>query len=185
MADQNICFKCATDLFLGGVIRRKGISTCCSLCAVKRKCFPIDQIVSRVEAILHDYICVPDLHRTVMKDGSVETTLGKRIEFWASHIFRTTEEAPIVAAVCANLKAFSNDRVTLERSFRVITSARNGESFRRGFVTKAASSTRTRNSFWTGFSKAYTATRWDLMSVLWYGFSHQTTRLQFSARAPV
>lgn len=126
MADQNICFKCATDLFLGGVIRRKGISTCCSLCAVKRKCFPIDQIVSRVEAILHDYICVPDLHRTVMKDGSVETTLGKRIEFWASHIFRTTEEAPIVAAVCANLKAFSNDRVTLERSFRVITSARNG-----------------------------------------------------------
>lgn len=117
MAGQNVCFKCATDAFLSGLIRRKGISTSCSLCATQRKCISLSDIVSRVESILHDYICAPDVHRMVRSDGSFESLPGKGIEYWVSHIFRGNEGAPIVDAVCANLTGYGNQKGYLKKAF--------------------------------------------------------------------
>lgn len=109
MAVKNVCFKCVIDPFLGGQIQRKGTSTSCSLCDSKRKCIPLSEIVTRVEAILQLYIYEGEVDFRWSGNGAEQYQKGERIDVWVSEVFGCDNIEPIVVAVCRELSSYSDD----------------------------------------------------------------------------
>ncbi|WP_440063094.1 RES family NAD+ phosphorylase [Pseudomonas syringae] len=116
MAAQKICFKCVMDSYLERQIRRNGATDTCSLCASTRKCIPLAQIVTRVEAILRAYICEGEYRRR-WSGGVVDCQEGESIDIWVSEIFRCDNVEPIVSAVCRQLNSYSDDINYSKRPF--------------------------------------------------------------------
>lgn len=113
-----VCFKCAVDPYLSRQIQRSGTSTLCSLCALKRRCIPLSEIVSRVEGILDKYVYEGEVTRR-WSDGSVtDSQSGDTIDYWVSEIFDCDNVEPIVVAVCSNLTGYSNDLNYQKSAFR-------------------------------------------------------------------
>ncbi|MGU9849527.1 hypothetical protein ACU680_01815 [Pseudomonas koreensis] len=108
MAVKNVCFKCVIDPFLGGQIQRKGTSNSCSLCASKRKCIPLTEIVTRVEKILQLYI-YEGVDFRWSGSGAEQYQKGECIDIWVSEVFGCDNIEPIVRAVCRELSSYSDD----------------------------------------------------------------------------
>ncbi|XVJ49525.1 RES family NAD+ phosphorylase [Pseudomonas sp. UBT] len=109
MAVKNVCFKCVIDPFLGGQIQRKGTSTSCSLCASKRKCIPLTEIVTRVEKILQLYIYEGEVDFRWSGNGAEQYQKGESIDIWVSEVFGCDDIEPVVGAVCRELSSYSDD----------------------------------------------------------------------------
>ncbi|WP_454865961.1 RES family NAD+ phosphorylase [Pseudomonas umsongensis] len=104
-----VCYKCIKESYLERQIKRKGSSMLCTLCGVKRKCFPLSSISSLVKSVLDGYICEGDYYRRFNPDPSQE---GDDPEFWVSEVLRCDNVEPIVQAVCDDLEGFSYSRDT-------------------------------------------------------------------------
>jgi len=104
-----VCFKCVIDPYLSRQIQRSGTSTSCSLCALKRKCMPLSEIVSRVEGILDKYVYEGERRLFWNSGGLSDGQSGDSIEHWVSEIFDCDNVEPIVEAVCGNLTAYHRD----------------------------------------------------------------------------
>lgn len=117
MAVQKVCFKCVIDAYLGGQIKRKGVSDLCSLCDSKRKCIPLAEIVSKVEGILCDYIHEGEIDFRWSGEGPAQYQRGESIDAWVSEIFRCDNVEPIVSAVCRHLTSYSDDTNYSKRPF--------------------------------------------------------------------
>lgn len=109
MAEPNVCYKCVMDTFLGRQVQRMGISACCSLCDSKRKCIPLSEIVTRVEAILQHYICEGEVDFCWGGNGPEQYQRGDTIDVWVSEVFGCDNIEPIVVAVCKELTSYSDD----------------------------------------------------------------------------
>ncbi|WP_431768084.1 RES domain-containing protein [Pseudomonas fluorescens] len=118
MAVKNVCFKCVIDPFLGGQIQRKGASTSCSLCATKRKCIPLTEIVTRVEKILQLYIYEGEVDFRWSGSGPEQYQKGESIDIWVSEVFGCDNIEPIVRAVCRELPSYSDDTKYSRLPFR-------------------------------------------------------------------
>lgn len=80
MSVKNVCFTCVSDRYLGAQIQRKGTSTVCSLCSTKRKCFPLTEIVARVDRILEQYIYEGETAFRWGNDGPSDAPTGRDCE---------------------------------------------------------------------------------------------------------
>lgn len=109
MAVKNVCFQCVNDPFLGRQIKRKGTSAACSLCNTRRKCFPLSEIVARVDAILNQYICEGETDFRWSCDASEQYQKGDPIDVWVGVVFGCDNVEPIVVAVCQELTSYSDD----------------------------------------------------------------------------
>ena len=109
MVVKNVCFKCVIDPFLGRQIQRKGASTSCSLCASKRKCIPLTEIVTRVEKILQLYIYGGEFDFRWSGSGAEQYQKGESIDIWVSEVFGCDNIEPIVRAVCRALPSYNDD----------------------------------------------------------------------------
>lgn len=103
-----VCYRCVHDAYLGRQIQRSGTSSLCSLCDSKRKCLPLDVIVSRVTEILGTYITEGE-HLWRWSGGRIDHQEGDSIDTWVSEIFGCDNIEPIVDAVCSRLTSYSED----------------------------------------------------------------------------
>ncbi|WP_409311994.1 RES family NAD+ phosphorylase [Pseudomonas putida] len=114
---EQVCYKCVHDTYLGGQIKRAGISTTCSLCNSKRKCIPLSSVVSRVDRILDSHVMQGEYYR-LWNDWS-ESQEGESLDTWVSAIFGCDNIEPIVDAVCSRLISYSNDTNYSKRPYRM------------------------------------------------------------------
>lgn len=140
MAVKNVCFKCVIDPFLGGQIQRKGTSNSCSLCASKRKCIPLTQIVTRVEKILQLYIYEGEVDFRWSGSGAEQYQKGECIDIWVSEVFGCDNIEPIVRAVCRELSSYSDDMNYFRLPFRPDDIGRQWGEFQEGMKLGIASS---------------------------------------------
>ncbi|MEZ1842143.1 RES family NAD+ phosphorylase [Pseudomonas putida] len=117
VASKVVCYQCVHDPFLGRQIRRRGTSSHCSLCDSKRKCVPLDEIVSRVSEILGTYITEGE-HVWRWNDGRIDHQEGDSIDYWVSEIFGCDNIEPIVDEVCSRLSSYSDDTNYRRQPFR-------------------------------------------------------------------
>lgn len=107
--EKVVCFKCIKESYLERQIKRKGSSTLCTLCGVKRKCLPLSRISSMVKTVLDGYICEGDYYRRFNPDLSQE---GDDPEFWISEVLGCDNVEPIVQAICNDLEGYAYSRDT-------------------------------------------------------------------------
>ncbi len=112
-----VCYRCVHDAYLGRQIQRSGTSSQCSLCDTKRKCLPLDVIVSRVNEILGSYITEGE-HVWRWSDGRIDHQEGDSIDTWVSEVFGCDNIEPIVDAVCSRLTSYSEEVNYSRQPFR-------------------------------------------------------------------
>lgn len=114
---EQVCYRCVHDAYLGRQIRRTGTSTICALCTGIRKCTPLSDVVSRVEGILDGYVIEGEYFRRFADWGDSQE--GDSLDTWVSTIFGCDNVEPIVEAVCDRLDSYSRDTNYSKRIYRL------------------------------------------------------------------
>lgn len=116
--EEQVCYKCVQDPYLGRQIQRTGTSTTCSLCNSIRKCTSLSNLVSRVERILDGYVHEGEYYRR-WNDGLDDCQQGDSLDCWVSVIFGCDNIEPIVNAVCGRLVSYNQDTNYSKRPYRL------------------------------------------------------------------
>lgn len=114
---EQVCYTCVHDAYLGRQIKRTGTSTICTLCSATRKCIPLSSVVARVEGILDAYVIEGEYFpRWGDWDDSQE---GDSLDTWISAIFDCDNVEPIVGAVGDRLDNYNRDTNYSKRIYRL------------------------------------------------------------------
>ncbi|MFJ4155514.1 RES family NAD+ phosphorylase [Pseudomonas sp. NPDC089752] len=114
---DQVCYTCVQDAYLGRQIKRTGTSTICTLCSATRKCIPLSSVVARVEGILDAYVIEGEYFRRFADWGDSQE--GDSLDTWVSAIFDCDNVEPIVEAVCDRLDSYSRDTNYSKRIYRL------------------------------------------------------------------
>ncbi|QVI74239.1 RES family NAD+ phosphorylase [Pseudomonas syringae] len=114
---EQVCYTCVHDAYLGRQIKRTGTSTICTLCSATRKCIPLSSVLARVEGILDAYVIEGEYFRRFADWGDSQE--GDSLDTWVSAIFDCDNVEPIVEAVCDRLDSYGLDTNYSKRIYRL------------------------------------------------------------------
>ncbi|MGX1181590.1 hypothetical protein AB7M31_004658 [Pseudomonas sp. IAP-CY TE4608] len=114
---EQVCYTCVHDAYLGRQIKRTGTSAICTLCSATRRCIPLSSVVARVEGILDAYVIEGEYYRRFSDWGDSQE--GDSLDTWVSAIFGCDNVEPIVEAVCDRLDSYSQDTNYSKRIYRL------------------------------------------------------------------